>query len=552
MRKLFRLARLRRLSQTLFLVLFLVLFAMTTLPVDTADIMEEAYTLQAPVAWFFHLDPLLALSHFLATRDFLLDFLWVIPVVLLAVLLNRTFCGWVCPLGTIHHLFSRGRKSLNRKLRRERWKWRPTRNVKYVVLFVVLAAAVLGANWVGWLDPFSFLTRSLAVVVHPALGTTLDGLVRLLDGVGLTPVSDFLLDALRGTVTPFQSRFFVHAFLIGGLLFLVLWLNRVETRFWCRYLCPLGALLGTCAVRAPLVLEKDDEKCTRCKLCLKHCQGGDQPIAGENWIPSECHFCYNCVDVCPENALAFRFRRRPAAVGEREYMPDVDRRVVLGGLVGGLFLAPLQSIGAENLEKGEAAYKISNRLIRPPGAVAEPEFLRKCVKCGACMKACPTNALHPTSWEAGIGGMWTPMLVPKVGYCDDRCTLCGQVCPTEAIREVTLDEKLGLHGREPIKIGLAYVDRNRCLPWAQGVPCIVCEEVCPTVKGEKAIKLIPDTVRTPDGRMVDVRKPTIDQEFCIGCGICENKCPVKDSSAIIVTCVGETRSRYNRISVSSV
>jgi len=550
-KSLFRVVGLRRVSQAFFLGLFLLLFFMTNLPVMTSQVLDEVYTISAPVALFFHLDPLLAVSHLLASWSPLWAFLWAVPVVILAFVFNRVFCGWVCPFGTIHHLFSLGKRSLNTKLRNQKWRWRASRNTKYAVLFLVLAASVFGVNWVGWLDPLSFLTRSLTVVIHPMLGVVIDGLVSLLDKASLSGVSDFLLNLLRGKVIPFQSRYFIHAFTIGALFFLVLGLNRFETRFWCRYICPLGALMGLFARQAPLVLVKNEDRCTGCRLCLKHCQGGDQPILGENWIPSECHFCYNCVDVCPDDALAFQFTAKPSKADTRDVLPDLQRRVVLGGILGGFFLAPLQSIGAENLEKGEIAFKLSDRLIRPPGAREESEFLRRCVKCGACMKVCPTNALHPASWEAGIGGIWTPILVPKIGYCDDRCTLCGQVCPTEAIQQIGLDEKLGLHGAEPIKIGLAYVDRNRCLPWAQGKPCIVCEEVCPTVKGQKAIKLVPDRVRTPDGQLVDVRKPVIHQEYCIGCGICENKCPVKDSSAIIVTCVGETRSRYNRISIST-
>ncbi len=545
----FRLVYLRRLSQAAFLTLFFVLFFMTDLPRQAVSATKSVYTITAPVAFFFHLDPLLGLLQFLASRVWLNLFLWAIPVVILALLLNRAFCGWVCPFGTIHHLFSLGGKNTRRKMRRGRWKWNKARNTKYGVLIVVVAAALLGVNWVGFLDPFSFLARSMTVVVHPILGAATNGLVHVLDALSLSGVSDFLLDNLRGVVVPFQDRFFLHAFLIGGLLFLFLALNRYENRFWCRYVCPLGALLGVCTTAAPLRLEKNEEACTKCRRCVQNCQGGDQPILGEPWIASECHFCYNCVDTCPEDALRFTFRPAPAVSSGRAVLPDIDRRIVLGGMIGGLFLAPLQSIGAENLEKGEALFKPTDRLIRPPGARPEKEFLSRCVKCGVCMKVCPTNALHPASWEAGIGGMWTPILVPKIGYCDDRCTLCGQVCPTEAIREVTIDEKLGLNGTEPVKIGFAHVDRNRCLPWALGKPCIVCEEVCPTVKGEKAIKLVPDRVRTPAGALTEVKKPVVDPEFCIGCGICENKCPVKDSSAIIVTCVGETRSRYNRISI---
>jgi ferredoxin len=182
------------------------------------------------------------------------------------------------------------------------------------------------------------------------------------------------------------------------------------------------------------------------------------------------------------------------------------------------------------------------KLIRPPGACDEPEFLARCVKCGECMKVCITNGLQPALMEAGLEGIWSPVLVPKMGYCEYRCTLCGQVCPTGAIRRLTHDEKASL------KIGLAMLDKGRCLPYAHSIPCIVCEEVCPTPT--KAIWLEDVEVENRAGQAVAVRQPHVDLDLCVGCGICEAKCPVVDKPAIYVTSVGETRSRSNRLMLS--
>jgi len=178
-------------------------------------------------------------------------------------------------------------------------------------------------------------------------------------------------------------------------------------------------------------------------------------------------------------------------------------------------------------------------LLRPPGALEEKEFLARCVKCGECMKVCTTNGLQPTLLEAGLEGIWSPLLVPRIGYCEFRCTLCGQVCPTGAIKRLPFEEKA------KVKIGLAMIDKGRCLPWAHGRPCIVCEEVCPTPK--KAIWLEVVRVRDRDGRNVTVMQPRVDLELCIGCGICEAKCPVLGRPAIAVTSLGESRSRDNQL-----
>ncbi len=178
-------------------------------------------------------------------------------------------------------------------------------------------------------------------------------------------------------------------------------------------------------------------------------------------------------------------------------------------------------------------------LVRPPGALAEDQFLQTCIRCGACMKVCPTNAIHPTLFEAGFEGMWSPVLKMTVGYCEYECTLCSQACPTGAIRPIEVAEK------QKIKIGLAYVDRNRCLPFALGRPCIVCEEHCPTP--QKAIWLEETQVTRGPGRQVTVQQPHVDPDLCIGCGICVTKCVVKDRPAIQVTSAGETRNPANAV-----
>jgi formate hydrogenlyase subunit 6/NADH:ubiquinone oxidoreductase subunit I len=155
------------------------------------------------------------------------------------------------------------------------------------------------------------------------------------------------------------------------------------------------------------------------------------------------------------------------------------------------------------------------------------------------MKVCITGGLQPTFLQAGLEGIWSPALVPRIGYCEYRCTLCGQVCPTGAIRNLPLEEKMG------VRIGTAMIDKGRCLPFASATPCIVCEEVCPTPK--KAIWLEDVRVKDRDGREILVRQPHVDLSLCIGCGICEARCPVVGRPAVYVSSVGETRSRDNRL-----
>ena len=218
---------------------------------------------------------------------------------------------------------------------------------------------------------------------------------------------------------------------------------------------------------------------------------------------------------------------------------DVSRRKVLGSIAAGVVLVPAFRSGALFSSHSSA------RLIRPPGAGPEAEFLARCIRCGQCMRVCPNNALHPVFLEAGAEGIWTPILIAKIGYCEPTCTLCGQVCPTGAINKLTLTQKVGGAGVQPNRIGTAFIDRGRCLPWGMATPCIVCEEWCPTTP--KSVYLIEESVPARQGRELKLKRPYVDPNVCTGCGACEYACPINDRSAIYITSAGESRSPDNQI-----
>ena len=217
---------------------------------------------------------------------------------------------------------------------------------------------------------------------------------------------------------------------------------------------------------------------------------------------------------------------------------DLKRRSLIAatitGSMGGLLFK------TQPLSKGRS---YSPSLVRPPGSVTEEEFLARCIRCGECMKICPTNGIQPALLEGGWEGIWTPVMNMVLGYCEYECTLCTQVCPSDAIRELVVEEK------KKTKIGLAFFDINRCLPYAYQRTCIVCEEHCPTPK--KAIWFEEKEVLRLDGSRVMVKQPHVDPDLCIGCGICTNKCVVEDQPAILVYSVGETRNPKNQILLPS-
>jgi polyferredoxin len=513
------LPRLRRLSQTLFLGLFGVLLWKTEFR-GSFQPDELAFRLPYPVRAFLETDPLIAIANALSTHALYRGLLWSLAVLIPTLFLGRAFCGWVCPFGTLNHLVSNIRSE--RKAGRQRIasnRYKPWQTYKYYLLFALLVAAFLGSALAGILDPIALTVRSLALSILPS--------------------SNYALHAVLG----FKQAYYRQSFVLGAIFIAILVLNLRITRFWCRALCPLGALLGLASRWSILGLEKHPAHCEDCNRCLLHCQGGDDPIPGAPWRKAECLLCMNCVADCPEGGIQFRFL--PPSPSPRTIEgADLKRRKIFTALAGGAVTIPLlranTGLGAEPHE----------RLIRPPGALDEKQFLARCVRCGECMKVCPNNALHPTFTEAGWEGIWTPVLAPRVGYCEPSCTLCGQVCPTGAIWEFTSQEKgwAGAGsgaGGAPIRLGTAFYDRGRCLPWSMATDCIVCEEWCPT--SPKAVYLRPAEVTDAAGNTRQVYQPYIDPEHCVGCGACEFACPVKDRPAVYVTSGGESRSKTNQI-----
>ena len=509
--------KIRIATQGLFLLTFLWLFLQT----ESKGANELGY----PVKIFLDADPLIFITTILSSREWYQTFYLAILVIVATVFLGRVFCGWICPLGTLNNAVGSIKK---RRLKTSTVNWY---RFKYYVLIFLLVSSLFSLQLTGIVDPISLLIRSFSLAVYPlvsyATSATFDAFYNA-NIPFLVNVSEFIYSILKKIFLPFQQPFYLQSAFVGFLFLLILGMNLVERRFWCKYLCPLGGLLGILS-RYAFLRRSVSEDCDGCGACAHACQGSATPDREERWKSTECVYCMDCDDLCPRNAVHFGFLRKQPVAGM-----DLGKRRVIGSILTGLIAVPLMRITPL------ARAGVSDpKLIRPPGSLEEKEFLRRCVKCGECMKVCITNGLQPTLLEAGLEGIWSPVLVPRIGYCEYRCTLCGQVCPTGAIKKLELPEK------NKVKIGLAMIDKGRCLPHAHATPCIVCEEVCPTPT--KAIWFEQVRVKNRERKERILKLPRVDLELCIGCGLCETKCPVLGQPAIYVTSVGESRSRDNQL-----
>ena len=379
-----------------------------------------------PADLFFRLDPLTGIAGMIAARQIVPALLIGAALMLVVtLLLGRVWCGWLCPLGTVLDVTPARRK--------KRYEADPTprlRSVKYVLLALILVAALLGNLTFLILDPITLLYRTATTALWPTLVALISGVETILYRLPfLQGTIDRFEGAFRGVILPMEQP----AYGMGVLLLLIftgiLALNAIRDRFWCRYLCPLGALLGLVS-RAAWLRREVGDVCTECQRCAHACPVGTiDPTREFASDPAECTVCLDCVPVCAKTGQGFTGHDRPAP--RQAYDPSRRQFIATAGAAAvtvGLFAAE------------PAAVRAGPRLIRPPGAQG-PEFASRCIRCGICLKVCPTSGLQPSLAQAGWSGLWTPVLVPRLGYCDYTCNACGGACPTGAIPPLTLEDK---------------------------------------------------------------------------------------------------------------
>jgi len=340
----------RIISQTAFFGLFLYLLL-------GAHYTGEDY-IGSTVQRFFHFDPLLALVTIVSARLVYAFFAFALITVVATILFGRVFCGWVCPLGAVHQFSSFVFKKT--KFLKPTREEKASLAWKYYILIIVLAGALFGLDLAGYLDPFSFLTRSFATAVFPSLAYALSSLNGVLYGLGTTGLARSISQTLENWTI---NVTFIQGFSIGLLFLGAVALNARKERFWCRYLCPTGALLGLLSRGNLFKLKIDEERCIKCGLCTQHCETQAQPYPNEKWKSGECVYCQNCASICPTGAIRFPVSARPEKMTNVSNVDLSRRKLILTTLLG--------VVAVPFFRLTPAHKRASLKLIRPPGSLPE-------------------------------------------------------------------------------------------------------------------------------------------------------------------------------------
>ena len=444
-----------------------------------------------------------------------------ILVLLLTLCVGRIYCSAICPLGTMQDIAG----YVSRRQRgRFSHQYRPPHTIlRVAVLILTVLLLLVGSNLLlNLLDPFSIFGRIFANIFRPL------GIV--VNNSGAAVLEKFAIYAFPrehwATMAP------VSLVVAAGMLLFVVVMAAKYGRLYCNTICPVGTLLGLVARFSFLRLHLDEGSCTSCGRCVAACKAGCIDLAAKTVDMSRCVSCYNCLAACNVGGVGFvPARGFKAQAGESDN--DNERREFLlnSGAVFVTFLGmPLRmSFAGETARQIIGAQPTTIPVIRsspvsPPGSRSVEHFTQTCTACHLCVSSCPEQILLPSFLEYGLSGFMQPRMFFQTGHCNYECTICGDVCPADAILPLTVEQK------KKTQIGIAEFIQENCVVVTDNTACGACSEHCPT----KAVNMVPYLNISANSQEKNLTIPEVSPELCVGCGGCEHACPTRPYKAIFV------------------
>ena len=435
----------------------------------------------------------------------------IVVLVLLTLIFGRIYCSVICPLGIFQDIVSwiHGKRKKNRFTASPEKRW-----LRYGVLAVFIIAFIAGIHsLVALLAPYSSYGRMVTNLLLPIYqwgNNLLASIAERVDSYAFYSV-DVWMKSLPT---------FIIALATFIIIVVLAWRGG---RTYCNTICPVGTILAQLARFSWFKVYFDADKCKSCSLCTKNCKASCIDFKTHKVDYTRCVTCGNCIEKC--NFGALRYGHPKAAPQpektENDGQADTARRA---------FLVGAAIVGAD-VALGQAEKKVDGGLaviedkmpakrstpITPPGSVSAKHFAQHCTACQLCVAKCPNGVLRPSS---DLSRLMQPELSFERGACRPECVTCSTVCPTGAIKPITVAEK------SSTMIGHAVWVKDNCLITSKGSNCGNCARHCPT----GAIMMVSSNPDDEGAPMI----PAVNTAMCIGCGTCEYVCPVRPFSAIYI------------------
>lgn len=475
--------------------------------------------------------------------------------IVLTLFLGRIYCSIICPLGVMQDVIAWFRKKKNK------YSYSEEKGIlRYSIL--ALSGFLLSTNmaWIaGLLFPYSTYGRIVGNIFAPLYKLANNGLAKIAEHYGSYAVYevDVWLKSLPALLVA------IAAWVIIAVL---AWRGG---RTWCNTICPVGTVLGMLSKYSRMKVAIDTNLCNGCRKCERNCKASCINAKMHEIDYSRCVVCGDCIEMCNQKAIKIgpspilslvergdktksqeneqilkpsssekkQKSSLPTREGSEEGL-DLNRRAVLTGMavLAGTSLMKAQDKTTDGglAEIEDKVKPERKKLITPPGSLSARNMAEHCTSCQLCINSCPNDVLRPSS---SLDRFMQPEVSYERGYCRPECTRCSDVCPTGAIKPVTIEQ------RTAIQVGHAVWVKENCVPVADGIPCGNCARHCPA----GAIQMVPlqagvhqDGRRWLDADNQEIPRekvlliPVVNDEKCIGCGACENLCPSRPFSAIYV------------------